>query len=213
MREIPMKLIYRFATLTLMFCAVSGNSFAVNNNNLVRGVIGPPGSNSEWSSYSVIDIIPGSALFSFTSSTTVLYLGFTGGTEADIGNMVMYTTPRGSLAITAVTPVTYHGISHPSLDIGSTTVCPTTPSSATPCIIRLDPISLTLSPSSDYYFVFHFTTDTNNQTISGTQPTASQTSLGGIYVGGTDETQLTVGQSIPFVPNQGPSFLLYVMNN
>lgn len=208
-----MKLMCKFATLTLMFCAVSENSFAVNNNNLVRGVIGLPSSNPSWSNYSVIDLIPGSALFPGSSSTTVLYLGFTAGTEADIGNMVVYTTPRGSLTISAVTPVTYHGISHPSIDIGTTTVCPAAPSATTPCIVRFDPISLTLSPTSDYYFVVHFSSDTNNGNIAGTQASTNQSSLSGVYLGGTDSTQLTVGESIPSAATGGTTFLMYVMNN
>ena len=208
-----MKLIYKFATLTLMFCAVSGNSFAVNNSNLVRGVIGPPGSKSNWANYSVIDLIPGSALFPFSSSVTVLYLGFTAGTEADIGNMVVYTTPRGSLTISTVTPVTYRRISNPAIDIGSTTVCPAEPSTTTPCIVRFDPISLALSPSFDYYFVVYFLNDTNNGSLAATQASANQTSLAGTYLGGNDYTQLTVGESIPSAASQGPTFLMYVMNN
>ena len=181
-----MKLMCKFATLTLMFCAVSENSFAVNNNNLVRGVIGLPSSNPSWSNYSVIDLIPGSALFPGS---------------------------RGSLTISAVTPVTYHGISHPSIDIGTTTVCPAAPSATTPCIVRFDPISLTLSPTSDYYFVVHFSSDTNNGNIAGTQASTNQSSLSGVYLGGTDSTQLTVGESIPSAATGGTTFLMYVMNN
>jgi len=207
-----MKLIYKLAALTLMLCAVSEYGFAVQSNNLVRGVIGKPGNNSSWSNYTIVGLIPGSALFPISSSTTVFYYGFTGGTEADIGNMVVYTTPRGSLTISAVTPVTFGGVSNPSIAIGTTSVCPQAPSATVPCIVRFDPTSLALSPTSDYYFAVHFATSTNNANIVGTQATTTQTSLGGIYFTG-DYTELTVGEAIPEAPGSGPTFLMYVMDN
>jgi hypothetical protein len=217
-----MKTVCKFAALTLTMMAVTVSGFsqksttqgpATTTQNLVRGVIGPAGSNASWSNYSVFNAIPGSAVFPLTSSTTVFYFGFTGGTEADIGNMVVYTTPRGSLTISAVTPVTLGGISNPSIQLGNTSVCPVTPSSTTPCIVRFDPTTLTLSPASDYYFAVYYPNDANNSNIAGTQPNSNQTSLVGTYFGGTDFTHLTVGQSIPGVPNRSPSFLMYVMNN
>jgi hypothetical protein len=181
--------------------------------NLVRGVIGPPGNNSQWSNYSVFNLVPGSALYPITSATTVFYFGFTAGTTADIGNMVVYTTPRGSLTISAVTPVKLGGVSNPSIQLSNTSVCPVAPSQTTPCIVRFDPTALALSPASDYYFAVYFTNDANNTNIAGTQPSRSQTSLLGTYFGGTDYTHLTAGQSIPGVANSGPTFLMYVMNN
>jgi hypothetical protein len=218
-----MNTVCKFVTLTLMMLAVSVYGFSqtvgpmkpatTTTQNLVRGVIGPPGSNSEWSNYSVFNFVPGSALFPITSSTAVFYFGFTGGTEADIGNMVVYTTPRGSLTISVVTPVTLGGVSNPSIQLSNTSVCPVAPSSTTPCIVRFDPTTLTLSPANDYYFAVYFSNDTNNQSIAGTQPNANQTSLLGTYFGGTDYTHLTVGQAVPGVANRGPSFLMYVMNN
>jgi hypothetical protein len=217
-----MKTVFKFATLTLIMFAVALCGFAqqattakpaTTTQNLVRGVIGPAGSNSSWANYSAVNLVPGSGVFPITSSTTVFYFGFTAGTEADIGNMVVYTTPRGSLKISAVTPVTLGGASNPSIQLGNTSVCPVAPSSTTPCIVRFDPTALALSPASDYYFVVYYTNDTNNTSIGSTQPSPSQTSLSGIYLGGTDYTHLTVGQSIPAVPNNGPSFLMYVMNN
>ena len=39
-----------------------------------------------------------------TSHQTVFYIGFTAGATADVNNMVLYTTARGSATITAVTP-------------------------------------------------------------------------------------------------------------
>jgi hypothetical protein len=208
-----MKLTYKFAALTLMLCAVSANSFAVTTNNLARGVIGTITSNVSWTNYSVLSFIPGSGLFSFASSTTVFYMGFTAGTSADITNMVVYTTARGSKTITAVTPVTYSGSSNPTINIGSTSICPQGVSTASPCIVRFDPTSLSLSPASDYYFVVHFATDTNNQTLGATQAGVGQSSIGGAYFGSIDYTQFTVGQTFPNGPNSGPSFLMYVMNN
>jgi hypothetical protein len=126
--------------------------------------------------------------------------------------MVVYTTARGSLTITAVTPVKLGGVSNPSILLSNTSVCPVAPSAGTPCIVRFDPTTLTMSPASDYYLAVYFTNDTNNSGISGTYPQGYQTSLVGTYYGG-NYTTLTVGQSIPTVANGGPVFLMYVMNN
>jgi hypothetical protein len=216
-----MKNVCKIATLTLMMLAVTVFGFSQKSlspkpltatQNLARGVIGPAGSNSGWANYTVVNLIPGSGLFPITSSTTVFYYGFTGGTEADITNMVVYTTARGSLTITAVTPVKLGGVSNPSIQLSNTSVCPVAPSNTAPCIVRFDPTTLTMSPASDYYFAVYFTNDTNNSGISGTYPSRYQSSLAGTYFGG-NYTTLTVGQSLPSAANVGPVFLMYVMNN
>jgi hypothetical protein len=216
-----MKTVCKFATLTLMMLAIAVCSFAQKNTaprpetttqNLVRGVIGPAGTNSSWANYSVFGLVPGSALFPIASSTTVFYFGFTAGTEADVSNMVVYTTTRGSLTITAVTPVTLGGSSSPSIMLSNTSVCPVAPSSTAPCIVRFDPTSLALSPANDYYFAVYLTNNSNNSAIAGTQPGNNQTSLAGTYFG-SDYSRLTTGQSIPGVANRSPTFLMYVMNN
>ncbi len=212
-----MKTILKFATLTLMMFAVSVSGFAATPKNLERGIVGPVGSNTSWSGYSVMSLIPGAGLIPVTSTTTAFYLGFTAGTEADISNMVLYTTARGSLTITAVTPVKLGGISNPMIDLDSTTVCPIVEISAfNPCIVRLDPTTITLSALSDYYLVVYFTaSDSNNTALGLTQPTFQQTSLRGTYTG-ADESHLTVGQSIPGTANNfttAPYLLMYVMTN
>jgi hypothetical protein len=126
--------------------------------------------------------------------------------------MVVYTTTRGSLTITAVTPVTLGGSSSPSIMLSNTSVCPVAPSSTAPCIVRFDPTSLALSPANDYYFAVYLTNNSNNSAIAGTQPGNNQTSLAGTYFG-SDYSRLTTGQSIPGVANRSPTFLMYVMNN
>jgi hypothetical protein len=217
-----MKPFYKIATLTLMMCIVSGFAFsqsavkqkpATTTQNLVRGVIGPVGSNNSWANYTVMNIIPGSGLFPITSTTSVFYWGFTAGTEADIANMVVYTTARGSAVITAVTPVTLGGISNPSIILSNTSVCPVAPSTTTPCIVRFDPTTITLSPANDYYLMVFYTNDSNNSALGATQPGNLQSSLSGNYFGGTDYTRLTVGQSVPGTGDRGPVFLMYVMND
>src|SRR5271157_955702 len=151
-----MKNIFKFATLTLIIFAVSVCAFsATKPENLVRGVIGPVASNVSWAGYSVLAQVSGAGLIPVTSTTTVFYLGFTAGTQVDINNIVLYTTPRGSLTISAVTPVTLGAVSNPSIDLANTSVCPVAPSQTTPCIVRFDPTSLTLSPASDYYFAVY----------------------------------------------------------
>jgi hypothetical protein len=209
-----MNLNRRLVTLSLMLCAallptLSGAATV----NLVRGVVGPVSSNVSWANYSIFNLIPGSAVFPTTSSTTVFYLGFTAGSKADIGNMVVYTTARGSLKISKVTPVTYGGTSVPSINLGSASVCAVAPSSSKPCIVRFDPTSLSLSPASDYYFVIFFKNDSNNGSIGAAQSSPGQSSLVGEYLGGADYTRLAVGESIPSVPNGSTDFLMYVMND
>lgn len=217
-----MKTVHKFVTLTLVLLALSAAGFSqaatgetplVTTQNLVRGVIGSPGSNNSWANFSVLDVIPGSGLFPITSASTVFYYGFTAGTQADISNMVVYTTARGSLTITAVTPVTLGGVSNPSINLASTGVCPVPPSVTTPCIVRFDPTTLTMSPGNDYYFMVYFANDSNNSGLGATQANnPQQSTVAGTYFGG-DFSHLTVGQSIPGKPNGGATFLMYVMNN
>jgi len=219
-----MKTICKIATLTLMTLAVTVFGFsqkpakqtpATTTQNLVLGVLAPFSSNSEWAGYSLWNQIPGSAVYPVTSSSAVFYFGFAAGTTADISNMVLYTTAHGSLTITAVKPVTLGGISNPSINLSSTSVCPIQPLSTTnPCIVKFDPVSITLSPASDYYLTVYFTNDTNNQSIGAIQPAGLPVSLSSSFVGSSDETHLTVGQALPNGTNGRPSyFLMYVMNN
>jgi hypothetical protein len=218
-----MKTVCKFATLTLIMLAISVHGFSqvatrqkptTTTQNLVRGVFGPIGSDSSWANFSVFNVIAGSQLFPISSPTTVFYFGFTAGSEADISNMVVYTTPRGSLTISAVTPVKLGGVTNPSINLASTSVCPTQPLSTTnPCIVRFDPTTLTLSPASDYYLTVFFANNSNNSAISATQPNGGQSSLSSVFLGGTDYTQLKVGNSLPSTANRAPNFLMYVMNN
>jgi hypothetical protein len=212
-----MNTIFKLATLTLMMFAVSMGGFsATKPENLVRGIIGPVTSSNSWSGYSVLAQVPGAGLIPVTSATTVFYLGFTAGTQADVNNIVLYTTARGSLTITAVTPVTLGGISNPMINLASPTVCPVEDISVfNPCIVRLDPTHITLSALSDYYLVVYFTAnDSNNSALGLTQPSFTQSSLRGAYMSG-DESRLSVGASIP----SNLSFttqtysLMYVMTN
>jgi hypothetical protein len=212
-----MNTVYKFATLTLMMFAVSVCGFSTTKpENLVRGIVGPVLSNGSWSGYSTLALVPGAGLIPVTSTTTVFYLGFTAGTQADISNMVLYTTPRGSLKISAVTPVKFGGVSNPMIDLASVTVCPVVEiSTFNPCIVRLDPTAITLSALSDYYLVVFFTAgDSNNGAIGLTQPSFGQSSLRGTYVTG-DETVLSVGGSIPSTLGftGQPYGLMYVMTD
>lgn len=215
-----MKTVYKFAVLTLTMFAAIVCGFAQDAKvtaalNLERGVIGPVTSNTGWAGYSALNLIPGAGLIPSTSKTSAFYLGFAAGTTADVSNMVLYTTARNSSTITAVTPVTYGGISNPSINLASKTVCLTQPLSAgSPCIVRLDPVSLVLSALSDYYLVVYFTSnDSNNSAVGATVGINSLSSLSGWFIG-ADETKLTVGQSIPAGSNgRPPFFLMYVMTN
>jgi hypothetical protein len=146
----------------------------------------------------------------------VLYIGFTAGTTVKIGNMVFYTTAREDATITAVIPVKLHGTSNPTFSLTDTKVCPIQPlSGRSPCILRLDPIKLSLSTFNDYYFAVYFTETDDDTHVA--RPRAFIGSLtGGEQVG--DATQLNVGDSVPDLLGNGdtnpPSFLLVaVMDN
>ena len=182
----------------------------------MAGVGGPVSSSNEWENYSALNLVAGAFIFPAVAQvkTTVLYIGFTAGTEADLGNMVLYTTKRGNSKITAVTPVKLKGVSNPIISLTNKKVCPTQPISTTnPCVIRLDPITLTLSTLSDYYFVLYFGNNSNNATVGAANAQFPITSLTGWYLSG-DQTQLKVGNTIPSGYNgTHPYFLLYVMSN
>jgi hypothetical protein len=218
-----MKTVFRFTTVTIvLMCALMAQSQAqaVENSaddspnvvpfNLVEGV-GHVGTTASWTGYSTLSVIAGPAILSKTSKTTAFYIGFTSGTTAVVSHMVLYKTLTRSTKITAVTPVTLGGVSDPTIKITSTSVCPSQPVSVTnPCIVRLDPLTLTLSAKDDYYLVIYFTTGTD---ISSTVGSFSTTALSGWYIG-ADETQLKVGQALPS-GNGGnpPYFLMSVMSN
>ncbi len=209
-------LMFAIALACLANTAVAQQRPATAPINLVAGVGGPVSSSNQWENYSALNLIAGAFIFPAvaTVKTTVLYIGFTAGTEADIGNMVLYTTKRGNSKITAVTPVKYKGVSNPIISLTSKKFCPNQPVSVTnPCVIRLDPITLTPSTLSDYYYVLYLSTSNNNETLGAANAQFPITSLTGWYLSG-DQTQLTVGQSIPSgYDGTHPYFLLYVMSN
>jgi hypothetical protein len=220
-----MKILSKLKTSTLLMSAIAfacllNSAFAQHPAaapiNLVAGVGGPVSSSNQWDSYSALNLIAGAFIFPATQNvtTTVLYIGFTAGTEADIGNMVLYTTKRGNAKITAVTPVKLKGISNPIISLTNKKVCPIQPvTTANPCVIRLDPIKLTPSVLSDYYYVQYLANNSNNQTLGAANALFPITSLTGWYLSG-DQTQLKVGDSIPSGNNgTHPYFLLYVMSN
>jgi hypothetical protein len=208
----PLKTILRSATAIVLLLGMAVQGFA-GAKNLIAGA-GPIKSSSKWAGNSAISVIPGSGLFSVSSSTTVLYIAFTGGTQADISNMVLYTTASRSPSITAVTPVTLNNASNPSLNLTDTSICPSQPVSVTaPCIIRLDPVSLQLLVASDYYFVMYFTNDSNNTQLSVSTPNFATSGLTGWKFPSLDETQLVVGDDLPVQFNSGtPLGLVAVMN-
>jgi hypothetical protein len=211
-----MKSFYRIAaSISLLFVLIAQGIAANPPMNLVAGAQSPVVASTGWAEYSAINLISGSSLLPITSPTTVLYIGFTGGTFADISNMVLYTTKRESSKITAVTPVKLNGVSDPSINLTDQAVCPMQPvSPANPCVVRLDPIALSLSPLSDYYFAAYFPYNTNNGSLSAAVPQfANKTSLNGMYQGG-DSTRLKVGQTLPSSGfSDEPYFLMFVMTN
>jgi hypothetical protein len=220
-----MKTLTKFATLSLLMSAIAlaclantavAQQPATAPINLVAGVGGPVSQNTNWENYSALDLIAGAFIFPAVTSvkTTVLYIGFTAGTEADVGNMVLYTTKRGNYKITAVTPVKLKGVSDPIISLTNKKVCPTQPISvANPCVVRLDPITLTPSTLSDHYFVVYYADDANNASVGAANAQFPITSLTGWFLTG-DQSRLAVGDSIQGGYNGShPYFLLCVMSN
>ncbi len=212
----PILLMFALVFASLANDVVAQQAPAAAPINIVAGVGGPVSSSNQWENYSALNLIAGAFIFPAVAQvkTTVLYIGFTAGTEADIGNMVLYTTKRGGSKITAVTPVKLKSVSNPIISLTNKKVCPTQPlSTSNPCVIRLDPITLTPSTLSDYYFVMYLASNTNNETVGAANSQYPITSLTGWFESG-DQTQLKVGNPIPSgYTGSHPYFLLYVMSN
>jgi hypothetical protein len=216
-----MKNLYKHATMMLMTTVLALSAFAqepvpataLANLTEGQGVIASTGSQA-WDGISEFVLIPGASLMGASSTTTALYLGFTGGSEADIGNMVLYSTARNGSTVVKVTKVTLGGSSTPSINLTSTSVCPIQPVSVTnPCFVRLDTVKAALSPLDDYYFTVYFTLDTNNEKISGVGQSISPGALSGWSLYG-DQTRIGVKGALPTNENsdQPPYFLAYVTN-
>jgi hypothetical protein len=212
----PTLVIFALAFASVAHIAVAQQQPAAAPINLVAGVGGPVSSSNQWENYSALNLIAGAFIFPAVAQvkTTVLYIGFTAGTEADIGNMVLYTTKRGNNKITKVVPVKLKGASNPIISLTNKKTCPTQPVSVSnPCVIRLDPITLTPSTLSDYYFVMYLANNTNNETVGAANSQYPITSLTGWFLSG-DQTQLKAGSTIPSgYSGSHPYFLLYVMSN
>jgi hypothetical protein len=72
------------------------------------------------------------------------------------------------------------GSSDPIISLTNKKVCPTQPISvANPCVVRLDPITLTPSTLSDYYFVVYYADDANNASVGAANAQFPITSLTG----------------------------------
>src|SRR5208282_3918531 len=215
-----MKIFFKLATLTLAMMVLGAGAFAqdapeVALANLTegQGTITSSGGQA-WDGISEFVLIPGASLMGASSTTTALYLGFTGGSEAYIGNMVLYEVPRNGSTVAKVQKVTLGASSAPSIVLTNTATCPVQPVSVTnPYIVRLDTVKLALSPLYDYYFTVFFTLDTNNEKISGVGQTASPGALSGFSLYG-DQTRVGVKGALPTNENSdaAPYFLAYVTN-
>lgn len=212
-----MKNFCRLATLVLALCVIATTAMAqapaTTLSNLVAGVGPMAGGNTNWSGLSVLTLIPGSAMLPVKSTSTVLYIGFYGGSTVDIGNMVLYKTNRSGSTVLSSKKVTLGGVANPSINLASTSVCPAQPVSITnPCIIKLDPIKGALSFLNDYYFTMFFTSDTNNTNVLTIGNMYTQGALSGYLVSG-DQTRIKAKGALPpgYVAN-APYFLMYVAN-
>jgi hypothetical protein len=213
--EKHMKTFLKSAIVLLMLhstFAMAEDQAKATLENIVAGVF-TTASNTNWAGLSSVNLIAGTSVMPATSTQTVLYIAFTGGTNADLGNMVLYTTTaRSAYTVNAVTKVTYKGATNPSFNLTNTSICPTQPVSATnPCIIKLDPINLVLSTVVDYYFVAYFVNDSNNETLAAASPALSHiTTLTG-FVDNKDDTGIAVGGTLPTTNSGKPTVLVSVM--
>ena len=209
-----MKIFYKLAVSTLMITGLAGTAIAQVVNLTEGQATITNNSNPSWDGYSQVVLIPGASLLGAASATTALYLGFTAGTEADIGSMVLYQTARNATKVLRRNMVALGGTQSPHINLSSTSVCPVQPVSVSnPCIVRLDTVNLQLSPLDDYYLAIYFTLDANNETISGLGQTALPGGLSGFYIYG-DQTRIEAGGALPEFENSGqaPFFLAYVLN-
>jgi hypothetical protein len=208
-----MKSIFKFGWALLFSFAISVPSPAQTPQNLVAGTGAITNSLAVWNGSSAINLISGNALFSASGKQTVLYVGFTAGTRAVIGNMVLYKTNRNNSTIVDVIPVTYKGISSNTIFLDAATCGITPPTTTSPCIVRLDPVSLKLSPLNDYYFVMFLANVADNVAIdSATSANSKTTIIGGFDA--ADDTGLALGDIIPSTLLKGTAqFLVGVMTN
>jgi len=212
-RSNHLKEVLRLTALLMFSVAITTQGFATPKN-LIAGV-GPLKSATKWDGRTAFSVIPGAALFPTTSTTTVLQIAFTGGTRADIGNMVLYQTNSRDGVITAVTPVTLNKLSNPSIDLKDPGVCPDQPvSTAAPCIVKLDQLALPLSASSDYYLAIFFPSpDSSNASLSLGTPQFFGTGLTG-FVSFVDDTKHLAGDTLNTLINAGTPFgLIAVTSN
>jgi hypothetical protein len=212
-----MKTFCKLATLALVLCVIASSALAQAPatvlSNLTDGVGPITGEILNWAGFSELALIPGPSLLGVKSTSTVLSIGFVGGSTVDIGNMVLYTAARNTNTITGTKKVTLGGVANPSINLTSSAICPVQPVSITsPCIIKLDPIKGALSTLSDYYFTIFFTNDSNNASVGATGQASAQGSLSGYFVVG-DETRIKKKGSLPpGYSGQAPFFLMYVAN-
>ncbi len=179
--------------------------------NLTEGLGSLASSSPNWAGYSELVLIPGSSFFPVKSTKTYIALAFTGGSMVDINNMVLYKTGRSAITNLGVKKVTYGGVSNPSINLASSSVCPVPPSPTTPCIIKLDPVKGALSTVNDYYFAVYFTSDSNNSSVASGR-SSDQGALSGFFIQG-DETRIKKKGALP-TGNSGnsPDFVAYITN-
>jgi len=214
-----MKNFCRLATLVLALGVIATSAVAQAPapatvlSNLVEGVGPTAGGYTNWANVSELALISGSSLLGVKSTSTVLYIGFFGGSTVDIGNMVLYKTARSGSTVLSSKKVTLGGVANPSLNLTSTSVCPVQPVSvANPCIIKLDAVKGALSSLNDYYFTMFFTNDSNNTSVLGVGNMSAQGGLSGYFVLG-DETRIKAKGSLPSgYGGLAPYFLMYVAN-
>lgn len=123
-------------------------------------------------------------------------------------------TKRNNFKIQKVTPVTFGGSSSATILLDSSNCRVVPASTVNPCVVRVDPLNLKLSPLNDYYFVMYFpSTDPINFAVNGAVSLNSPTTItGGIEA--KDDTKLVKGDVIPStLVNNHAAFLVGVMNN
>jgi len=176
--------------------------------NLVRGVFGPVGNNTNWSNYTVVNLVPFGALPDHQHNHRLLL-----DSRLEPNGRRQYGCLHDSARqLDHQRGYTRYARRHlqSSIVLSNVFVCPVAPSTTTPCIVRFDPRR---SHFAGERLLLCGGFRERHQQYDHRWCTANppQSSLRELLWG--DQTRLTVGQSIPGHTYGGTTFLMYVMNN
>lgn len=195
----------RISSLLLSLVLLLSSAFGAAEFNRFVGITPSGGQAIHWANDSIMVLLGGNQLLPVPSGipvggVTKIRIGFTGGTQADIGNIVLYKTDQYTHVVESSVQLTYLTQSAFSLTIPAGT------SVSAPAVFELDQISATnYTPDTthDYFVVVYFTNTANNgNLVVATAAGVGITSMLGSWLGG-DQTGIAVGAVVPFTVSAG----------